>query len=375
MQLNSRHNLTLFAFLIAFIVNQESLRAGYDSVTTTPGMDPNNNVIIAKDDNVTFQISATPFEGYVASNGYSWIFNNGTILAGDPTQAGPIVVTFGSAAKGNTNQCTVGLTHYGSEGELCQSPFIVLTTINVLVPQIVPKAIATVPANQARTIIGVGEEVLCSTQPPLPAGYSALWQTTNAGTINADTGDYTAGDITESEDITVDNSAGEQLDKITFAVKAPLGAPHYQITTDKLHVSGCPNAGFRATWVINPTNVSFYNVMFEEQMANWAASGYFFNCDNGKGHEPLAVWYGINNDNSSQVTDTNTSGYDSNQPTSNWAGLTEVMIPLDYRVNGHVHSAYYTEDEKASSSGAAGTCTISKNDGSSTSIASDPNAN
>src|ERR1700683_1484 len=162
---SSRFHSVILHSIVIFVMIHRNLHAGFDTVTTTPATDAVNNVIVTKDSDVSFQISATPFNGYVSSSGYSWIFNNGTIMAGDPTQAGPIVVTFGSAAEGNDNECTVGLTHYGSGGELCQGPATVVSTVNVIVPKINALTVATTPSNQSRTTVGVGEEVNLSLLP------------------------------------------------------------------------------------------------------------------------------------------------------------------------------------------------------------------
>ncbi len=124
--------------------------------------------------------------------------------------------------------------------------------------QLVSQCVATTPTNQARTIIGVGEQVNLSFNPTLPT--NAVWSTTaggfsvRSGTTTQLTAPSNAANVTVTATV-----FGKSINKI-FSVVEPTGIDHAQITGTNSYPLGAAGAGMTNTIWIAPTSVSFYRV-------------------------------------------------------------------------------------------------------------------
>jgi hypothetical protein len=103
-------------------------------------------IIIPKDELVSFTANETHGTGTV--DGWSWTFTNGT--PGISNLKGPVGVTFGAAAEGFANGCTVQATHTGEGGVYCSTPSMAVT---VIVPKFLTPAgnPVTAPVDQGTT--------------------------------------------------------------------------------------------------------------------------------------------------------------------------------------------------------------------------------
>jgi hypothetical protein len=94
-----------------------SLWASTGNVTTSPTATDKVNVIVAKDDTVTFTVNP----GVDTISNASGIFQNGS-NAGPVNFSGSIPISFGTAAEGLDNVCDLTFTTKGTLGEPCSSP-------------------------------------------------------------------------------------------------------------------------------------------------------------------------------------------------------------------------------------------------------------
>lgn len=145
--------------------------------------------------------------------------------------------------------------------------------------QLVSQCVATPPSNQARTNIGVGEQVNLSFYPALPTT-NITWSAT-AGSLsvtnNSSTNLFIAPD--NATNVTVTATIGSMPVNFYFKVYAPTGYVSAQIYgTISAFQTNQAGAGITNIIWMGPTNVSFNRVWFEEvgEVAT-NATGYFAN--------------------------------------------------------------------------------------------------
>ena len=127
--------------------------------------------------------------------------------------------------------------------------------------QLVSQCVATTPTNQARTTIGVGEQVNLNFSPTLSVTYSNVVWSTTGGSLSYTNGTsdfFTAPSSATTVTITA-TVFGKPITK-TFKVIEPTGIDHAQITGTNSYPLGAAGAGMTNTIWIAPTSVSFYRV-------------------------------------------------------------------------------------------------------------------
>ncbi|MDR0532538.1 MAG: hypothetical protein LBH01_01130 [Verrucomicrobiales bacterium] len=124
-----------------FVVLGDSGYSGILEVTTTPSLSgsvPDQYLAISKykagGNGVVFNCTATPEKGSVTA--YQWNFTNGSPDTSSKQNAGKVTFS-GSSAYGNSNSCTIGVTHEDS-GTTCASKSTPILTvkINVVKPEL-----------------------------------------------------------------------------------------------------------------------------------------------------------------------------------------------------------------------------------------------
>jgi hypothetical protein len=135
---------------------------------------------------------------------------------------------------------------------------------------------ASVPANKARTTVGVGEQVLVEFSPSLQM--KARW-TTTGGSLSTN---YATGALliapSNAANVTVTATVKRKTDRIRFTVLEPTGIDHAQITDTNYYSLGTAGAGMTVTAWVKPTSVSFYRVsIMELGRVSTDATGYFAN--------------------------------------------------------------------------------------------------
>jgi hypothetical protein len=136
---------------------------------------------------------------------------------------------------------------------------------------------APIPANRARTTIGVGEEVDLNFQPGLPAGIAAAWSTT-AGTLSYANGPLNRLTAPERKNTaTVKATIRGETCSIDFSVEEPTGInATVRGAADYFPVHPAVGAGMHMDVVLQPNAVSFYRVQVKEPGETTAGKeGYF----------------------------------------------------------------------------------------------------
>lgn len=145
------------------------------------------------------------------------------------------------------------------------------------------QTVATSPANQARTTIGVGEEVDIDIH-----GNPAAIVKVGGGTITANSGNYTtltAGDDAEDITITATGNGCGCVSSITFHVVRPANwTMKRKSGTNLKHTNGQPDCGWQATLYLHPNNVNFYNVEVREMDSQSVATGSYNPSNHGDWH-------------------------------------------------------------------------------------------
>ena len=222
---------------------------------------------------LTWTITPTITGGATFSNGV----NTGSSVT---IQCGAVATSYVVTAKSANYYTMAGVYTNASDS----------TTLYAV--QLVSQTIATTPANQNRTTIGVGEKIVISL---LPANLNAVWNST-CGSIIPSNGEpmeyatFVAPNLATSAIVTA-TLGSSQTALIPFTIVAPNGyaAPSItpvlngvQITAEQTANlgAGCSGAGMFVDVFITPTNVSFYNVQFMEMSATSSnATGYFANAN------------------------------------------------------------------------------------------------
>jgi hypothetical protein len=135
------------------------------------------------------------------------------------------------------------------------------------ISKVTSQTVATSPAKRGRTKLGIGEEVVCSTQPATPA----TWSVVGGGAVAPAAGNSTTFTASKSPSkSTVKATAGGKDVAIDFEVIAPDGLTAKVSSNVGLGTPGPPNnqVGFETIFdcIVTPSTVSFYNVAFRENI-------------------------------------------------------------------------------------------------------------
>lgn len=206
--------------------------------------------------------------------------------------------------------------------------------------KLVSQCVATTPANQARTNIGVGEQVNLNFSPTLSVPYSNVVWTTTAGSLTSTQGNSTQL-IAPSRATTVTVTAkvfGKPMTK-TFKVIEPSGV--VMVTNGLKHTVNRPDIGMHTLIYLKPDSVNFGAVWCQEEQAYAIANGVYAPF-NGTNHEsgPIpfpfssTVVSGLGTLYSSTAGDNIYSGDPETAPP--FAPGTEIYnIPWDFRVGSN----------------------------------------
>ncbi|MBI3768469.1 MAG: hypothetical protein HY271_08230 [Deltaproteobacteria bacterium] len=139
------------------------------------------------------------------------------------------------------------------------------------------ETVSPVPANRARTTVGIGESVVISTVP----AQAATWTVNGKSTVAPAAGNattFTASASPEASTVIATDAGGKECGRITFTVVAPTGLT-CALTRDLCPGGDCPWGGVGTnmghahlfTCTVEPTTVSFYNARFQENIPgeNW----------------------------------------------------------------------------------------------------------
>lgn len=154
-------------------------------------------------------------------------------------------------------------------------------------PKIISETAATIPANRARTLIGVGELVMLTF-----TGGSALWHINGLGgmlqPVGPDTALYRAAPQAAYETITATGVHGSAT--ISFQVIPPTGVIDRVVEgTLDLHHHDRPDSGVLVHTFLTPDTVSFQFILVIEREVGAVGSGVFLPFNN-IGHHPLDVF-------------------------------------------------------------------------------------
>ena len=147
------------------------------------------------------------------------------------------------------------------------------------------QTVATLPADRARTTIGVGEEVTLTI-----TGNAATWAiTSGGGTLSPNTGartsvTFTANDNAGSVTITATGSGCSCVNPITLTVVRPSNwIMRRKAGTNLRHAHGRPSCGWRGIQYLQPTTVNFYRVQTRELDSQYVGTGSY-SADTGDWH-------------------------------------------------------------------------------------------
>jgi hypothetical protein len=130
----------------------------------------------------------------------------------------------------------------------------------------VSETLATVPANRARTRIGVGEEVKLTFRTGSNQPAVATWRANGSGNLSSNSGaevTFTAGDRAGTTVITARSAAGESC-SVLLTVVEPENVIVQMVPGSEYHVKGHMSAGFLGKWVVTPSDVSFSKIELRE---------------------------------------------------------------------------------------------------------------
>lgn len=230
----------------------------------------------------------------------------------------------------------------------------------------------SVPANRARTTIGVGEDVGLTVSPG-----PATWSVGGEGVLSSNSGTSVTFRAGRNPGTVVITAVGAGCScSITFTVIAPSAVfMGRQPNTPLKHTNGRPDCGFLGQFLLRPDTVSFINLEVREKNSRSTADGFyepFNNCTHQPEEQTESDWFTMNDCIPGQGTpanlnDTIYSGDPGTGPPFT-AGTMVFPIDWEYRVWGGPAQAL-PHFEQRHQVITAGTCTTTK-DG--TSIATNP---
>jgi hypothetical protein len=132
--------------------------------------------------------------------------------------------------------------------------------------KLVSQTLCDIPTNTARLTIGIGEQVRCSVSPAI----DAKWKLIGAGSISSTNGPFTILTASLSpSNSTVVAQIGTVTQALAFKVVAPSGIGNVSVVTNLgLGATGTNTIGAQTVFSLSilPTNVSFANVQFRENI-------------------------------------------------------------------------------------------------------------
>jgi hypothetical protein len=170
--------------------------------------------------------------------------------------------------------------------------------------KIVSKTVATTPSNRARRKIGIGEEVVCSTDP----AKDATWSVTGGGAVTPALGNSTTFTASKSPSkSTVKATIGTEAFTADFDVVAPDGLKSTVKSNDGVGEKGPPNRniGFKTVFdcIVQPNTVAFHRIEFRE---NIPKDTWTWPDGTADSNGPKEVPWSVGQDN--KTTDTVSSG-------------------------------------------------------------------
>ena len=195
--------------------------------------------------------------------------------------------------------------------------------------QLVSTCFASIPADDARTNIGVGEQVTLAGNYPLPA--STQWSTTGGSLKNVSGISTTLTAPGNATNVTVTASVGNAMLSMNFDVLEP--TTETSVTNDiDTYPAGTQGVGMSLIITVGPTNVSFYNVeVLEVPGPATNISGYFTNVDpEVLMHAPGTNWVPLTQGN---TFPDHAAFWGWGQPWS--PGEFDWSIPVQWKVNGY----------------------------------------
>jgi hypothetical protein len=236
------------------------------------------------------------------------------------------------------------------------------------------ETVATVPADRARTKVGVGEEVLIEVTPP----DSVTWSVSE-GSVNPVSGTQTtfkAADRAGTATVKATRPDGGHC-ALTFTVVEPsAGIVERQPGTGIFHVRGTPSVGFLGDLFLQPADVSFQFVEFCEGAAGAVCTGYF-TPQNGQVHPPSVAWMQVGpvipGKGSKVLASDTIQGGDGGIGPPYSTGTFTWAIPWQFRVDGGPAKVFTTLNQ-VKSMDTAGTLTVSKGGASVSKALNDPSS-
>ncbi len=259
--------------------------------------------------------------------------------------------------------------HNGTDN-IWSAPYKVLLVIDMTT-----ETVATVPANRARTKLGVGEVVTLTLRAE---GASGTWSKTGDGTLSSTTGvsvTFTAPSRAATPTVTV--TYGGASYSVQFNVVEPSGEiMEPEPNTLVQHFQGYASVGFIGRAYVTPIDVSFYNIETQEGACGSTRTGYYLALwPDGKDHA-AGQWISVGNvvdgkGSREGATDQVWSGAGTPPPAFS-VGTFTWKIPVKFRVGAGDGGKQFWEMPENWSSTATGAVTISKGGTSKTREASDP---
>lgn len=234
----------------------------------------------------------------------------------------------------------------------------------------------SVPANQARTTIGVGEDVYLNCSDG-----GVTWTVAGEGVLSGNSGasvTFRAGRRAGSVTITADGPTCTC--SITFTVIAPSGVFMEPKDGSPLkHHDGRPDCGYFGKFYLQPDTVSFKNLEVREKNSKCAADGFFKKFDGithqgaGQTESPWFTMYDCiaGKGTPANLDDRIYSGDPGGAGPPFEAGTMTFPIVWEYRVWGGAATALNQFEQKHVVD-AAGKCTTSKDGASASRVPDDP---
>jgi hypothetical protein len=230
---------------------------------------------------------------------------------------------------------------------------------------IITQTQATIPADQGRKIVGVGEQVQLTLSPTF--GGTVTWACPDGdGSLSAYTGNlvtFFAPDHQSITDIQATYACLTTPFSVTINTVEPDHETGVKYGADWTFPPGTQGAGMDITVTMQPTSVSFENCEIQEVPGPATGiSGYFTNFPPATlSHNPTNVWVAVLSSNVEQGVDQAAlSGFDPPPPWS--TGGFQWIIPVQWRVRGgsDIGTLRVPRQEIFSITGSDGTTTITK---------------
>jgi hypothetical protein len=238
-------------------------------------------------------------------------------------------------------------------------------TETALKHKLLSQCVATTPANQARTDLGVGEQVNLFFAPPA-TGLSTFFKA-SAGSVSPIANTYallfTAPSNRNNVTITVTGVSANIVNgpmTLAFNVLEPTGIDHANIIQRFAYAIGTAGAGMQLTPYLAPTSVSFYRLQCMEVGQPASSVTGYFQVNGAPAHDSSSganQWFQILQDNSWQLPWDNAGSPTYAPPWS--AGTYTWVIPGKWKIDsGDQHDIPFSNQSFTLDS--SGTVTVTK---------------